>query len=577
MLILLFQLACTQNTQKGQNSTTDENTRILKEQYEEIQIAPPTNTKKPPLPPPPPPPVIEEVPEEEIEEEIILEAPAAMVEASPPPPPAPAMKQAFIMRTPGYNTESYDHFTENEFHDPLNNPLSTFSVDVDYASYSNVRRMLNNGRIPPKGAIRLEEMINYFDYNYSQPQEEVPLSIYSEVAACPWNKDHQLVHIGLQARQVVKEQLPPGNLVFLLDVSGSMNSPKKLPLLKNAFRMLINQLRPNDRVAIVVYAGSSGLVLPSTPGNQKQKIRAAINQLNAGGSTAGAAGIQLAYQEAKKHFVEGGNNRVILATDGDFNVGLSSQSKLVELIEEERKSGIFLSVLGFGTGNYKDSKMEQLADNGNGNYAYIDQLSEARKVLVNEFSSTLFTVAKDVKLQVEFNPAKVKAYRLVGYENRVLANKDFNDDLKDAGDMGAGHTVTALYEVIPKGSPETLTGAIDPLKYQQPAQAKPLTQGNSELMTVKFRYKEPQGEQSKLLSIVVTDKGLSPSENFRFSAAVASFGLLLRDSKFKGDTNYASIRKLAEGAIGKDPFGYRRGFLDMIDLAELLDEQVASH
>lgn len=367
---------------------------------------------------------------------------------------------------PVHNTEEYEGINENIFHGALKNPLSTFSIDVDAASYSNMRRFLNNGALPPKDAVRIEEMVNYFNYDYSQPDNKDPFSINTEISVAPWNQKHKLVHIGLQGRKIATENLPPSNLVFLIDVSGSMNSANRLPLLKSAFKMLVNELRPQDNVAIVVYAGAAGVVLPSTAGNDKETILNALNQLTAGGSTAGGAGIKLAYEIAQQNFKKGGNNRVILATDGDFNVGVSSNAEMERLIEEKREGGVFLTVLGFGMGNYKDSKMETIADKGNGNYAYIDNILEAKKVFVNEFGGTLFTIAKDVKIQVELNPAKVKAYRLIGYENRALRNEDFNNDKKDAGELGAGHTVTALYEIIPVGV-DSKFDPIDDLKYQE--------------------------------------------------------------------------------------------------------------
>jgi Ca-activated chloride channel family protein len=470
-----------------------------------------------------------------------------------------------------FNTEEYDRIYENEFLSVLDNPLSTFSIDVDAASYSNVRRFINNSQLPPADAVRIEEMINYFTYDYPEPDGDDPFSINMEVSECPWNKENKLVHIGLQAKKISMENLPPSNIVFLIDVSGSMQSPNKLPLLKSAYKLLTNELRENDRVAIVVYAGAAGLVLPSTGGDNKQKITDALEQLYAGGSTAGSAGIKLAYETAKENFIESGNNRVILATDGDFNVGPSSDSELVRLIEEKRKEGIFLTVLGFGMGNYKDSKMEKLADKGNGNYAYIDNILEAKKVLVNEFGGTLFAIAKDVKIQVEFNPAEVKGYRLIGYENRMLNKEDFNDDKKDAGELGSGHTVTALYEVIPPESDYEFP-SVDDLKYQK--ENKPDFDTNSgELLTVKFRYKKPDEDTSNLIVEVLENDDLDldeTSNNFRFSAAVAQFGMLLRDSKFKAQSSFESVKSLAKDSMGKDKFGYRLEFLQMVEKAELL-------
>jgi Ca-activated chloride channel family protein len=470
-----------------------------------------------------------------------------------------------------YNTEEYDAVRETGFREALKNPLSTFSIDVDAASYSNMRRYLNQGQMPPKDAVRIEEMVNYFTYDYPQPQGSDPFSINTEISECPWNKEHRLVHIGLQGKEIPTENLPASNLVFLIDVSGSMNSPDKLPLLKSAFSMLTDQLRANDKVAIVVYAGAAGLVLPSTSGADKERIRTAISQLEAGGSTAGGEGIRLAYKIAKENFREGGNNRVILATDGDFNVGVSSNAEMERLIEEKRESGIFLTVLGFGMGNYKDSKMEILADKGNGNYSYIDNIMEARKVLVNEFGGTLFTIAKDVKMQIEFNPTKVKAYRLIGYENRMLQKEDFNNDKKDAGELGSGHTVTALYEIIPANSKEAISQT-DELKYQK-NKVDAIAYNSKELMTLKLRYKQPNGNESKLISTPVIDQDVllsKTSNDFRFSAAVAEFGMLLRNSEFKGTSNYYNVVALAEGAKGKDKEGYRVEFINMVKSCQLV-------
>jgi len=465
---------------------------------------------------------------------------------------------------PLWNTEEYDGIDENIFHDALRKPLSTFSIDVDAASYSNVRRFIHNGQRPPKDAVRIEEMINYFDYEYDQPAGEDPFAIYTEVSNAPWNSRHQLIHIGLQGKKIPVDHLPPSNLVFLIDVSGSMEAPNKLPLLKASLKMLTEQLRVQDRVAIVVYAGAAGMVLPPTRGDQKKKILEALDNLQAGGSTAGGQGIRLAYQVAKENFLLNGNNRVILATDGDFNVGESSNAAMERLIEEKREDRIFLTVLGFGMGNYKDSKMEVLADKGNGNYAYIDTILEAQKVLVKEFGGTLFTIAKDVKLQVEFNPTKVKAYRLIGYENRLLRDEDFNNDKKDAGDLGSGHTVTALYEVIPVGV-ESEFFQIDPLKYQTTRVDADAKKSN-EWMTVKFRYKKPYERVSKLIVHSLKDEGkpASTSDNFRWAAAVAGFGMLLRDSEYAKGFDYDRVLQLAESAKGQDKDGYRAEFLGLV-------------
>lgn len=471
-----------------------------------------------------------------------------------------------------WNTEEYDRIYENRFLLALQNPLSTFSIDVDTASYSNVRRFINSNQFPYKDAVRIEEMINYFSYDYPQPKKDHPFSITTEISSCPWNSSHRLIHIGLQGKILETEKLPPSNLVFLLDVSGSMGQPNKLPLLQKAFRLLVNELGPQDRVSIVVYAGAAGLVLTSTPASRKETIASAIERLSAGGSTAGGAGIKLAYKMAQENFIPDGNNRIILATDGDFNVGVSSTSELVRMIEDYRKKGIFLTILGFGMGNYKDGRMEQLADKGNGNYFYIDNLMEAKKVFVNDMRGTLFTIAKDVKLQLEFNPAKVKAYRLIGYENRLLAKEDFDDDTKDAGELGAGHTVTALYEIILFGSAEEIPGAGE-LRYQD-SKISPRAFKNKEILTIKLRYKKPEGNKSMLIVHPLLDENIvlaKTSENFKFSAAVASFGMLLRDSEFKGDADYNNILELARNGKGKDHFGYRAEFIQLVEKCSILD------
>lgn len=469
-----------------------------------------------------------------------------------------------------FNTEEYHRINDNDFKEAKKDPLSTFSIDVDKASYSNVRRFIMQGSLPQPDAVRVEEMINYFSYRYPQPEGKDPFSITTQYTECPWNAKHNLIHIGLQGKEVKLDNMPANNLVFLLDVSGSMNEPNKLPLLKSGLRLLIEQMRPQDKVAIVVYAGAAGIVLPSTPGSEKEKIMDALEQLQAGGSTAGGEGIMLAYKTARENLMNNGNNRVILATDGDFNVGVSGDGELTRLIEKEREDGVFLTVLGFGTGNYKDSKMEQLADKGNGNYAYVDNILEAKKVLVKEMGGTLLTIAKDVKIQIEFNPAKVKAYRLVGYENRLLNKEDFNDDKKDAGELGSGHTVTAIYEIIPAGSSEPVV-SVDSLKYQQVSVGT--RSASNEVMTIKFRYKEPKESTSQLITKVLNDHKTpfeQSSENCRFSCAVAEFGMLLRDSKYKGDAGYSEILSLAKASKGKDEDGYRAEFIRLVEMAELL-------
>ncbi len=472
-----------------------------------------------------------------------------------------------------FNTESYSAIHENGYKEVFHNPLSTFSIDVDRASYSNIRRFLNMGQVPPKDAVRIEEMINYFTYNYPEPEDEHPFSVSTELSVCPWNDAHQLLHIGLKGMEINKEEMPASNLVFLVDVSGSMNAHNKLPLLKSSFELLVRQIRKEDRVAIVVYAGAAGLVLESTPGNKKEEILEAIRNLNAGGSTAGGAGLRLAYKVATENYIEEGNNRIILATDGDFNVGASSNAEMERLIEKEREKGIYMTVLGFGMGNYKDDRMEIIADKGNGNYAYIDNIQEARKVLISEFAGTLHTIAKDVKFQLEFNPRRVKAYRLIGYENRLLNDEDFNNDKKDAGEMGAGHSVTALYEIIPAGSEEPVDG-IDDLKYQSTQQKKDIKPDqNAELLTIKLRYKKPEGFKSILINRPVRGKLIKPeesSDNFRFSSAVAGFGMLLRDSEYKGDLSVESVLSLARSAEGEDEEGYRAEFIRLVRTADSL-------
>ena len=473
--------------------------------------------------------------------------------------------------------DTYAHVRENGFFEVNKTPLSTFALDVDNASYANVRRFLNEGQLPPRDAVRVEEMLNYFRYDYAAPPATLPgttspdpVRISTELGTCPWNPAHQLARIGIQARKIETAKLPPANLVFLVDVSGSMMGPDRLPLVQAGLRLLVRQLRPQDHVALVVYAGAAGLVLPPTPGSQPRVILDAIDRLQAGGSTAGGAGLRLAYSTARQSFKKEGNNRVILASDGDFNVGESSDAALEQLIVDQRESGVFLTVLGCGRGNLRDARMETLADKGNGNYAYLDNLDEAGRVLVAQFGGTLFTVAKDVKLQVEFNPARVASYRLVGYENRLLEAEDFNNDRKDAGELGAGHTVTALYEIVPVGSSQPL---IDDLKYQQPRALTATMQQfiTNDVLTVKLRYKEPQGLSSKLLSQALTGRPISidkATSDFRFAAAVAQFGMLLRQSEQRGTATWAATAALADGARGSDADGYRAELVRLVRLAE---------
>ena len=477
------------------------------------------------------------------------------------PPMAPAYQQP-------YDTERYQHQQDNLVQRVAEHPVSTFSIDVDTGAYANVRRFLNEGRLPPQDAVRVEEMINYFDYDYAPPSNRAaPFRVSTEVAPAPWNSSSLLLSVGIKGFEVAAEQRPAANLVFLIDVSGSMNSLDKLPLLQKSFHLLTKQLGARDRVSMVVYAGSSGVVLEPTPGDQKHRIYEAVERLSAGGSTNGAQGIERAYQLAHATFMKGGINRVILATDGDFNVGTVDFEQLVDMAERERTTGVELTTLGFGTGNYNDQLMERLADAGNGNYAYIDTLSEARKVLVSQLSSTLFTIAKDVKIQVEFNPAEVLEYRLIGYENRMLAREDFNNDKVDAGEIGAGHRVTALYEVVPVGA----KGSVDPLRYGAPT---PKIAGNGELANVKLRYKMPNADVSQLLEYPIRKSSIASADklsaNFRFAASVAAFGQLLRGGKYIGDFSYSDVTKLAKGALAEDSDGYRREFVSLVELARTL-------
>ncbi len=479
-----------------------------------------------------------------------------------------------------FNTAEYDHFAENPFLPAATNPLSTFSIDVDTASYANVRRLINSGSLPPKDAVRIEELVNYFTYDYPQPENDEPFSVNLDVTGCPWQPGHRLVRIGLKGRDIAPDQRGASNLVFLLDVSGSMAPAERLPLVKQAMRLLVEKLTEDDRVAIVVYAGASGVALPSTPGNQKERIDAALEELKAGGSTNGAEGISLAYKIAADNFIRGGVNRVILATDGDFNVGVTSQGELVRLAEEKAKSGVFLTVLGVGGDNLKDSTMQKLADKGNGNHAFLDSLEEARKVLVQQMNSTLVTIAKDVKIQVEFNPARVDSYRLLGYEKRMLRKEDFNNDQVDAGEIGAGHTVTALYEVVPVGArvnPAASVPPVDALKYQtrDVASMHASARGASspELLTVKLRYEKPDDDESASTERTLTDSGAAfanASADFKFAAAVTEFGMILRDSPHKGNGTLGAVIEWAHEGKGIDEAGYRDGFIDLVRKAQAL-------
>ncbi len=477
------------------------------------------------------------------------------------PPPSP------IDNTQFYNSsiEEYKKVAENDFMNVQASPLSTMSIDVDRASYANVRRYIQSGQLPPADAVRVEEMINYFNYNYPAPTNDDPIAINTTLTDCPWKKEHKLLKIGMQAKKISYGKLPASNLVFLIDVSGSMYSQDKLPLLISSMKLLVNNLRNEDRVSIVTYAGNAGVVLPSTPGSKKEKIIAALENLTAGGSTAGAQGILTAYKVAQENFIRGGNNRIILSTDGDFNVGVSSDNELEELITKEREKGIFLSCLGFGTGNFKDAKMEMLADKGNGNYSYIDNIDEGKKTLVNEFGGTLFTIAKDVKAQIEFNLTKVQSYRLVGYENRMLNAEDFKDDKKDAGELGAGHTVTFIYEIIPTGIYDKSVRKVDELKYRNIEESVDFF--TSELATIKFRYKKADGNRSTEMAHTIRDNTLSigeANEDTRFAYSVALFGMILKNSNFKGNGTIQDVLDLAKNSKGEDEDGYRAEFIKLV-------------
>ena len=484
---------------------------------------------------------------------------AGNVGRRPVSPQIPAEPEYKIQKQES-NTEEYANITENIFLETIKNPLSTFSIDVDTASYSNIRRYITNNQLPPKDAVRIEEMINYFTYNYPEPEGDRPFSVNLEMTQSPWNIQNKIVKIGIQGKKISNKKMPPANIVFLIDTSGSMEDENKLPLLKSAYKLLLDQLREEDKISIVAYAGSAGVVLEPTSASNKTKILDALDNLQAGGSTAGGEGIALAYKLAEDSFIKNGNNRVILATDGDFNVGTSSDGELVRMIEKEREKGVFLSVLGFGMGNYKDSKMEQLADKGNGNYAYIDTIKEAKKVFVSQLGGTLLTIAKDVKLQLEFNPTKVKAYRLIGYENRALKNEDFNDDKKDAGDLGSGHTVTALYEIVPAGVNSSSIKSVDQLKYQ--TVEKTSSSNTNETLTVKLRYKEPKASTSQLITKVLNTDSKNPSKDLKFAMAVAEMGLIMRGSEFKGNSSISNVIKLADNTTSDE---YRKEFIQLVN------------
>ena len=511
--------------------------------------------------------VINSTPDEVIEEDVeIISDEAALME-----PSANATSKMILSSPPQQrNAETYKEIKENSFVAVAQQPVTTFSADVDRAAYANVRRIIGYGQIPPKDAVRIEEMVNYFDYDYPAPEEgsASPLRVSPELAPAPWNPNHLLLRIGLQAKKIDLAKAPPSNIVFLIDVSGSMDEENKLPLLKSSFKMLLGQLRPDDKIAIVTYANGTKVALPSTSVKDKEKIIKVLDNLYASGGTSGGKGIQLAYEQAQKSFIKNGNNRIILATDGDFNIGINNTTDLEKFIEKQRESGIYMSVLGFGIGNYRDDMAETIADKGNGNYAYIDNITEAKKVLVNELSGTLFAVAKDVKLQLEFNPKYVKEYKLIGYENRMLANEDFTNDKKDAGEIGAGHTVTALYELVPSDGKVAQS-----LRYQS-QELNEKGKGN-ELGFLKIRYKDPKVKDAKSVEIteplVFNKKALKEtSTDYRFAASVAEFGILLRDNSNKANATYDQVIELAEGAIGKDPEGYRKEFVRLVKSVKML-------
>ena len=511
--------------------------------------------------------VINSTPDEVIEEDVeITSNEAALME-----PSANATSKMILSSPPQQrNAETYKEIKENSFVAVAQQPVTTFSADVDRAAYANVRRIIGYGQIPPKDAVRIEEMVNYFDYDYPAPEEgsASPLRVSPELAPAPWNPNHLLLRIGLQAKKIDLAKAPPSNIVFLIDVSGSMDEENKLPLLQSSFKMLLGQLRPDDKVAIVTYANGTKVALPSTSVKDKEKIIKVLDNLYASGGTSGGKGIQLAYEQAQKSFIKNGNNRIILATDGDFNIGINNTTDLEKFIEKQRESGIYMSVLGFGMGNYRDDMAETIADKGNGNYAYIDNITEAKKVLVNELSGTLFAVAKDVKLQLEFNPKYVKEYKLIGYENRMLANEDFTNDKKDAGEIGAGHTVTALYELVPSDGKVAQS-----LRYQS-QELNEKGKGN-ELGFLKIRYKDPKVKDAKSVEIteplIFNKKALKEtSTDYRFAASVAEFGILLRDNSNKANATYDQVIELAEGAIGKDPEGYRKEFVRLVKSVKML-------
>jgi Ca-activated chloride channel family protein len=567
----LFSSCSNQKTTSNSNLMADSTVLAISDENEEIIDVPLTNI-------PPPNEIIEVENDLELNENIEMKIEDVEIEIDNIVTDVKAIESLRKDESKNTDTNNFQKLVENKFIQPKNQALSTFSIDVDNASYTTARRFIQSGQLPNSDAVRIEEFINYFDYDYPQPTTDVPFSINTEISVAPWNTKHKLVHIGIQGKELDYKNLSASNLVFLIDASGSMEDPNKLPLLRSSLKMLLEEMNEKDHISIVAYAGAAGLVLPSTSVKEKTKILNALENVSAGGSTAGEAGITLAYKIAKENFIKNGNNRVILCTDGDFNVGVNSVGDLVKLIETKRDDDIFLTVCGFGMGNYKDHQMEELSNAGNGNYFYIDNIQEAKKVFVTQMRATLFTIAKDVKIQIEFNPTKVAAYRLIGYENRMLKKEDFNDDKKDAGELGAGHTVTALYEIIPVGVESNFLTSVDDLRYQNDSKISAnytAVASSDELLNLKLRYKKPDETKSKLIVSPLKDKNIAlskTSDNFRFSAAVASFGMILRDSEYKSNSSYQNVIDLAKNAKGQDTEDYRTEFLKLVESCMLMSK-----
>ncbi|WP_375563330.1 von Willebrand factor type A domain-containing protein [Bernardetia sp. OM2101] len=570
----LFSSCSNQKTASNSNLMTDSTVLAISDKDEEVIDVPLTNIPTPISPEE----IIEVENDMELDENIELKIEDVEIEIDNIVTDVTAIEAPRKDELKNTNTENYQKLAENKFIQPKNQALSTFSIDVDNASYTTARRFIQSGQLPNPNSVRIEEFINYFDYDYPQPKNDLPFSINTEISVAPWNTKHKLVHIGIQGKELDYKNLSASNLVFLIDASGSMEDPNKLPLLRSSLKMLLGEMNEKDRISIVAYAGAAGLVLPSTSVKEKAKILNALENVSAGGSTAGGAGITLAYKIAQENFIKNGNNRVILCTDGDFNVGVNSAGDLVKLIETKRDDDIFLTVCGFGMGNYQDHQMEELSNAGNGNYFYIDNIQEAKKVFVTQMRATLFTIAKDVKIQIEFNPTKVAAYRLIGYENRMLKKEDFDDDKKDAGELGAGHTVTALYEIIPVGVKSEFLTSVDDLRYQNNSKISTnytAVASSDELLNLKLRYKKPDETKSKLIVSPLKDENIAlskTSDNFRFSAAVASFGMILRNSEYKSNSSYQQIIELGKNAKGKDTEGYRTEFLNLVESCMLMSK-----